>query len=72
LRARAASAGVSALVRTFRRRTLVGPAHQRAEFAGQFRLDHRHPAGEHLAGRAVDGDDVARLELPADHHRALP
>ena len=40
----------------------VGPTHQRAEFAGQFRLDHRHPPGQHLADRSVDGDDVAGLE----------
>ena len=38
---------------------LVGPTHQGCEFAGQFRLDHRHAPGQHLAGRAVDGDDVA-------------
>ena len=49
----------------------IGPAHQRAEFARQFRLDHRHPAGQHLAQRAVDGDDVAGLEgARADAHRA--
>ena len=41
---------------------LVGPAHQRGELAGQRRLDHRHLAGQHLAGRAVDGDDLAALE----------
>ena len=40
----------------------IGPAHQRAEFAGHRRLDHRHPPGQHLAQRAVDGDDVAGLE----------
>ena len=40
----------------------VGPAHQRGELAGQRRLEHRHAAGEHLAGRAVDGDDLALLE----------
>ena len=44
---------------------LVGPAHQRGEFAGQFRLDHRHLPEQHLAGRAVDGDDVALLERHA-------
>ena len=41
---------------------LVGPAHQRREFARQRRLDHRHAAGQHLPGRAVDGDDLALLE----------
>ena len=40
----------------------IRPSHQRAEFARQFRFDHRHPPGEHLAQRAVDGDDVAGLE----------
>ncbi len=50
---------------------LIGPAHQRAEFAGQFRLDHRHPPGQHLAERTVDGDDVAGLEgARADAHGA--
>ena len=41
---------------------LVGPAHQRAELAGHRGLGHRHGAGQHLAGRAVDGDDLAALE----------
>ncbi len=50
---------------------LIGPAHQRAEFARQFRLDHRHPSGQHLAQRSVDGDDVAGLEgTRADAHGA--
>ncbi len=50
---------------------LVGPAHQGAELARQFRLDHRHAAGKHLAERAIDGDDVAGLEgAGADAHRA--
>ncbi len=62
-RAVLASSGVSALARTFRRRDLVGPAHQGAEVAGQLRLDHLHRAGQDLAGRAVDGDDVAGLEV---------
>ncbi len=49
----------------------IGPAHQRAEFAGHRRLDHRHPPGQHLAQRAVDGDDVAGLEgARADAHGA--
>ena len=37
----------------------IGPLHQRAELAGQFRLAHRHLAGKHLPGRAVDGERVA-------------
>ena len=40
----------------------VGPCHQRRELAGHLRLDHRHRADQHLAGRAVDGDDVALLQ----------
>jgi hypothetical protein len=49
----------------------VGPAHQRAELAGQRRLRHRHAAREHLPGRAVDGDDIARLErAPGNAHGA--
>ena len=52
----AAVGGVSALVRTFRRRLRVGPFHQRAEIADQLGLDGRHLAEHHLAGRAVDGD----------------
>ena len=46
---------------------LVGPAHQRREIAGELRLDRRHLAQHHLAGRAVDGDDVAVLH---DRRRA--
>ena len=50
---------------------LIGPFHQRAELAGHFRLDHRHPPGQHLAQRSVDGDDVAGLEgARADAHGA--
>ena len=41
---------------------LVGPAHQRRELARQRRLDHRHAPGQHLPGRAVDGDEVALPE----------
>ncbi len=41
---------------------LVGPFHQRAEIAGQFRLNRRHRARDHLAGRAVEGDPVAGLQ----------
>ncbi len=43
----------------------VGPAHQRAELAGELRLKRRHRAGDHLAGGAVDGEDVALLERDA-------
>ena len=50
---------------------LVGPAHQRRELARQLRLDHRHPAGQHLAGRAIDGDEIAGAErLAGDGHGA--
>src|SRR6202012_1509786 len=50
---------------------LIGPAHQRVELARQFRLHHRHPPGQNLADRAVDGDDVAGLEgARADAHGA--
>ena len=35
---------------------LVGPFHDRGEFAGEFGLAHGDRAFEHLAGRAVDGD----------------
>ena len=45
----------------------VGPAHQRGEVAGKLRLDHLDHARQHLAGRAVDGDDVPRLEGAASH-----
>ena len=38
---------------------LVGPAHDRRESARHFRLDGVDAAEEHLAGAAVDGDDVA-------------
>ena len=48
---------------------LVGPADQRGKFAGELRLDHVDLAGEHLAGRAVDGDEVALFErLAAGGH----
>ena len=66
-----ASSGVSPLTRNAELADVIGPAHQGAEFARQFRLDHRHPAGQHLADRAVDGDDVAGLEgARADAHGA--
>ena len=39
----------------------IGPLHQGAELAGEFRLSHRHLAGQHLAGRAVDGQRIALL-----------
>ena len=40
----------------------VGPFHDGGEIAGQFRLQHRHRALQHLAVAAVDGDDVALAE----------
>ena len=40
---------------------LVGPAHQRGEVAGHGRGDGRHLADHHVAGRAVDGDELAGL-----------
>ena len=43
----------------------VGPFHEPREVAGQLRLAHGDRAGEHLAGRAVDGDDVALAEACA-------
>ena len=43
----------------------IGPFHQRAEFAGKLRLAHRHLAGEHLSGRAVDGERIALLHRDA-------
>ncbi len=67
-----ASAGVSALVRTPSLRTSSAQPISVRELAGQRRLDHRHAPGQHLAGRAVDGDDVALLaaSCPADAHGA--
>src|SRR5580704_9437843 len=49
----------------FQRADAIGPFHQGGEFAGQRRLLHRHPAGEHLPARAVDGEDIAFLERHA-------
>ncbi len=47
----------------------VGPADQRGKFAGELRLDHVDLAGQHLAGRAVDGDEFALLvRLAARRH----
>ena len=51
---------------------LVGPADQRGEFAGQLRLDHVDLAGQHLAGRAVDGDGIAFLERLAAGASSCP
>ena len=49
----------------------VGPADQGGKFAGQLRLDHFDLAGQHLAGGAVDGDEVAFFEaLSAGRHGA--
>ena len=48
---------------------LVGPADQSCEFAGQLRFDHFDLAGQHLSGRAVDGDVVTLFEaLAASSH----
>ena len=44
---------------------LVGPPHQGRELARERGLGHRHAADQHLTGRAVDGDDVARFERMA-------
>ena len=41
---------------------LVGPLHQRREVAGHGRGDRVDLADHHVAGRAVDGDEVAGLE----------
>ena len=54
LRAVSASSGVSAFGAHFQAPRRIGPAHQRAELAGELRLDHLHRAREHFAGRAVD------------------
>jgi len=40
----------------------VHPIHQRAEIAGHLGGDGRHFAEHHLAGRAVEGDDVTPLD----------
>ena len=40
----------------------IGPAHQSVEFAGQFRLHRCHPPGNHLAGGAIDSDQIAGFE----------
>ena len=70
-RAMRQSSGVSALVRTLHAAVLVGPFHQRAEIARQLGLDRRHLARHDLAGRAVERDDVAFLQLAAaDPQRA--
>ena len=58
-RARAASSGVSAFARTFRRRSCVGPAEHRLEVLVQLRRHERHLADEDAAGAAVDRDHVA-------------
>ena len=51
--------GIGAHLHAARR---VGPFHDRGEIAGQFRLQHRHRALQHLAVAAIDGDDVALAE----------
>ena len=62
-----ASAGVSALARTPSLRTLSAQPISVPNSPDMRGLGHRHGAGQHLAGRAVDGDDLAALEhvLPA-------
>ena len=51
---------------------LVGPGDERGELAGKLRLDHVDLAGQHLAGGAVDGDEVALFEgLAAGGHAAV-
>ena len=53
---------------------LVRPSHERCEIAGKLRLHRRDRAEEHLARRAVDGDDVALVHLPpagGEERRAL-
>ena len=70
LRAARASAGVSALARTFIRLDAIRPAHQGREIAGHFGLHHRRCAPHDLSGAAVNGEDVAFFERhSADRHR---
>ena len=49
----------------------VGPFHQGAEIAGEAGLDHRDGADEDLAGRAVEGDDLAGADGVAARHEGL-
>ena len=42
---------------------LVGPGHERREVARDRRIDGRHLADHHVAGRAVDRDEVAGLDV---------
>ena len=50
----------------------VRPFHDRRKLAGEFRLQHRDGAFDHLAGRTVDRDRRAFLEcLARDRHRLL-
>ena len=56
------SSGVSALARTFRRRTSSAQTISVPKSPDQFGLHGRHLAGHHLAGRAVDGD-ACRLRV---------
>ena len=57
-RARWASSGVSALVRTPSDARLVGPLQDRLEGGAHVGLDQRHVVRGHRAGRAVDRDPV--------------
>ena len=45
----------------------VRPLHQRREIAGQLRRAHLDAAFEHLAGGAVDGDDLAFAQRLAEN-----
>ena len=60
-----ASAGVSALVRTFMRARRIRPFHDGGEIAREFRLQHGHRAFQHLADAAIERDDVALAKDPA-------
>ena len=57
-----ASCGVSALVRTFSVRMLVGPLHDREVRLRQFRCNQRHLAAVHNAFAAVERQPVAFLQ----------
>jgi hypothetical protein len=62
LRAVRASAAVSALVRTFSVRVASTQAISSSSSGRQRRRRQRRAPGEHLAGRAVDGQHVAGAE----------
>ena len=55
------------------RADLVGPRHQGREVARDRRVDGRHLADHHVAGRAVDRDEVAGLDrLAVDRDLTRP